>query len=262
MKKRLTIVLGLTMILAGGMMLADRLGYLAGREAPTWSLAFGAMGFFFLTLLMGSQRAWWAVWPTCILIALALLIYTTANGLLPEDMAAAWFLFLGIALPFWLLLLMRRRASRWAIIPASVLTMIALVTGVGSLVNENWAGAMIMWGIGLPFWLVYLFDRTRWWAVIPAGVLTTAGLMPLLAETWPAGPVTAVLLGGLAVTFLLVYLASGPRRERAWALWVTAVLAVLAALAPFIGQWTNLLWPLLLIVAGVVLLGWAFRHRG
>jgi hypothetical protein len=243
-------------------MIADRLGYLAGREALTWTLTFASVGIVFLVLLLGKrQHYWWAVWPTCLFLSLAALIYLTANDILPGDLAASGFLFVGIALPFWLVLILKGRDAWWASIPAGAMTFIALAIGLEPLVGGDWVGVIVLWGIAIPFWLVFFFNRSQWWALIPAGTLTTVGVMPLVGGTGSPGFIVAVLFGGLALTFLLIYLLPGQRQELKWALWPAGGCALLAVLAPLFGTWYDLVWPTLLIIGGGALLVFGFRSR-
>ncbi len=254
MKRRASVALGLILILVGGAMLADRLGYLAGREALAWTLVFGALGILFLVLLTAGARYRWAVWPACLFLSLSALLYVTANGLLPDDVAAGGFIFFGIALPFWLALFFGGRAFWWATIPAGILTFIAAGTALAPWLGENWTGALILWGVAFPFWIVYLVRREQWWALIPAGILTTVGFVPLVAPGWPGWAPITLLFGGVGGTFLLVYLLSGLRRERSWALWPALVCVLLAALAPLAGPWYRLLGPVVLLGGGLALL--------
>jgi len=254
MRNRTRIALGLVLILLGSVLLAERVGWLVGREAPVWTLVTGCVGVVFLVLAASGRRSWWAFIPACIFLAVAGLTYVSAHRLLPEDVATGGFLFFGVALPFWLIFLARRRSAGWAAIPASVLTFVALGVGIGPVAGERWSGALVIWSIAAPFWVVYLTNRQHWWAIIPAGAMTTIGVTPLVAETWPGQMVAALIFGGMAATFLLIYLLSGLRRDMAWALWPAAGCLLAAVAVPLLGQWSNLLWPALLIVGGIVLL--------
>ena len=164
------------------------------------------------------------------------------------------FLLFGLALPFWLILAFQGRSAWWAAIPAGALSFVALAIGLESVVGEQWTGTMIIWGVAVPFWVIYLLDRQRWWALIPAGAMLTFGSIPLVADAWPPGPVIGLVFGGIAVTFLLIYLLSGRRKDVAWALWPAGGCALVGALGLVLGPWFDWAWPVLLIAGGVALL--------
>lgn len=255
------VALGIIFVLLGSTLLAEHLGWLAGWQTPVWTIVLSGIGLIALAVAVGGRQYWWAIIPACLFLALAVFIYVAENNLLQEDIATGGFLFLGLGLPFWLILLVRGRSFWWAAIPGGVLTFIALSVGLTALAGERWAGVLVMWGIASAFWVVYLVNRDQWWALIPAGTMTTVGLTPLVADTWPATLVTGMIFGGLAATFLLIYLLSGRRKDFAWALWPAGVCLLLTVGIPLLGQWADLLWPVALIGGGVVVLLLALRGR-
>ena len=119
---------------------------------------------------------------------------------------------------------------------------------------------MLLLGMALAFWIVYLTGRRRWWAIIPAGVLTTIGILPVAAE-WAGTVVAGILFGGIGLTFLLIYLLAVPRQGMTWALWPAAICIGIGLLVTVLGTWANLAWPVLLIIGGLVVLVLAFRRR-
>jgi hypothetical protein len=260
MSSRLRIALGIILILLGGTLLANQMDWLGPWETPVWSIVFVCTGVAFAVVAIGKEENWWALIPTCLFLALAGFIYVTEYSIISEDLAVGGFLALGLGLPFWLILLLRGRSFWWAAIPAGVLTFIALSVALASF-GEQWTGAIVLWGIALPFWIIYFLNRERWWALIPAGTLTTVGATPLVADVWPEVAVAAVLFGGLALTFFLVYLLNGLSEEFRWAIWPAGVLLVMAVAIPVFGQWANLVWPVSLIVGGLLILVLALRRR-
>jgi hypothetical protein len=141
----------------------------------------------------------------------------------------------------------------WAIIPGVVLLSLAALVGLQAWNSElvgPWSGPLVLGGVALAFWLVYLARRAFWWAIIPAGVLTTLAVVARIDNA--GGPSTgAVFFFGLAATFIVVLLAT----RMSWAIWPAAGLALVAVFI-LVGQsrFINYLWPVLLIAAGLFIL--------
>jgi uncharacterized membrane protein HdeD (DUF308 family) len=134
------------------------------------------------------------------------------------------------------------------------------------------------------FAAVYVREPANWWAVIPSGVMLTLSFVVALPPAWQGMAVAAVLFLGLAATFAVLSLIpvrpehrpaqpgsvpgqpgdAVPARMK-WPLIPAAVLAVMGLI--FALQATTLLTaseffvPVLLVLAGVALLVYAYRHR-
>lgn len=260
MGRRAGIAIGIVLILLGSVLTAQRLGWLGEWTPSAWALVTAAVGVVFLALAIGSREAWWALIPGCLFLAVGGLIFVSEEHLLPDELAAGGFLFVGIALPFWLILALKGRSFWWAAIPASVLTLIGGSIALSAAVSSVWGATTLLWGIALAFWIVYLTGRTRWWAIIPAGVLTTIGILPAAAE-WPGALMPGIIFGGIGLTFLLVYLAAVPRQRMTWALWPAAICIGIGVLVTLLGTWANLAWPVALIAGGLIVLILVFRRR-
>jgi len=118
-----------------------------------------------------------------------------------------------------------------------------------------------MGSIGVGFLIVYLLDRERWWAIIPGGAVLSIAIMILFAQTgsWPA----VILFGGLALSFGLVAItARAGDRSRAWAWYPALAMVVLAVIvASTATPLPGILWPILLIAAGVAMVGWTLLGK-
>ena len=235
---RTSIIAGIVLMAAGVLLLLDLLGIL-DTAALVWPLIFAAAGTAFLTLFFRSRADWWAAIPGSVFLGLAAVILITQ---------------------FW---------------PGPA---------------AYWAGAALFLFMGAGFAAVYVREPANWWALIPCGVMLTLSLVVALPPAWGGMPVAAVLFLGLAATFAALSLvpvrpeqsprlpadsggqpgqpgqpaAAEPSRMK-WPLIPAAVLAVLGLL--FALQATALLTaseffvPVLLVLAGVALLIYAFRHR-
>ena len=65
------------------------------------------------------------------------------------------------------------------------------------------------------------------------------------------------MMGGLAATFAVVWL----RHSKPWAKIVTIVLAALAVASVFFASYTEIFWPLAIILGGIYLLFTALRPK-
>jgi hypothetical protein len=176
-------------------------------------------------------------------------------GYLGNISAYLWSLILGVFGLSFLIGFLMDRTHWWALIPGVVLLSVGTVIGLSEANPElsgAWSGPIILGGVGLAFWLVYLMRREFWWSLIPAGTLTTLAVVAWLGDRASSGLATgAIFFIGLAVTFGLVFLATRMK----WALIPAAALAVLG-LFIFIGlsNLLNYLWPIALIAGGLFLL--------
>lgn len=192
MMKRLDprVVLGALLLLGGGLLLAQTMGYLKNASDVFWGSIFLLAGPVFLSLLFGGN--WWAVFPGFTLTALGVII------LFNEQLG-------------------------------------------------DFSGMVILGGVALSFWAVYLMDRSRWWALIPAGVLSTLAVITIAPERIGAFETGGVFFLGLALTFVLVALLAGHR----WAYYPAAVLGVLGVLTTAsLMDWSAYIWAVVLLLGG------------
>ncbi len=178
----------------------------------------------------------------------------------------AFFALLGLGFVFGYL---NKRSDWWRLIPAFTFFAVAAVIFLSTRgVAATWVAATLLLGIALAFPVIYLSDREeRWWALIPFGSVMVMAVVILLSarpETSTA-LLGAVLFGGMSLVFFLIYALARERQRFAWALVPTAALGVMAlvALAAHVPQAAPALaesaqlWPSLVVLAGLLLLGYA-----
>ncbi|HRN19712.1 MAG TPA: hypothetical protein PLU66_11560 [Trueperaceae bacterium] len=137
----------------------------------------------------------------------------------------------------------------WALIPGFALAAI----GVGILAGDA-GGPVFLLLLGAGFAGVYLTRRRLWWAIIPAGTLFTLALVAWLTERSPGLDTGWVFFLGLAVTFaLLFFLPDGQGKQR-WAVYPALGVLALVALTAFPDVLGEVFLPLLLVLAGIILL--------
>lgn len=255
-------------VVSGGIaafLFADAAGGLDG-DAGRWmgGLFMILLSFpFWFGFLTGGRQQWWALIPGWVLLAIGLILIFVGedSDLLPS------FVLLAVGLPF-LVIFFLNRQNWWALIPAGVLILISLALALGSVGGDEWIGPLIPMLISLPFWGLFIWRPEMWWALIPAGVLLSSGLSALAglsgeeAGSW-AGSIFFVGLGG---TFGLLWLQRKRLAAKSvdvrWAIYPAVICLMVAAVILLAGQASELLWGILLIVAGLILLLRAMLGRG
>jgi len=166
---------------------------------------------------------------------------------------AALFMLAGLS---FLAALIQTRANWWAAIPGVTLLSIGALIGLNELVPgfAPYGGSLVLGGIGLSFWLVYLLAPQNWWAIIPGGTMVTLAVVAGLGE------VSGIESGGffflgLAVTFALLSILPTGGRKMSWPWIPAAVLLVLGVVVSFSSVgFANFVWPVILILLGVFFL--------
>ncbi len=247
---------GAALILGGGLFLAQNLGYFDQLSPQFWMAAFaGASLLFFASyFLSGSSlaagiRHWGWLFPASISAALALTIGLSEAGF--TDAAIGAPILASVGLPFVVAFALNPRQHWWALIPAWVMAVLTLLVLATTRVPGETIAALVLFGIGLPFIVVYLADRSRWWALIPAFTLCAVGLIPLLANRVGGQVMGALVLLMLALPFLAVFLWS-PRNW--WALIPAGILGsiglslLLGGIQVFGAYWETLISAFMFLV--------------
>jgi hypothetical protein len=215
--------------------------------------------------LTDRARNWWALIPGGVMLFLALttLLVDSAGG----EWVGALLLFM-IAISF-LLVYLNNQTRLWALIVAYA----TAVLGIAPLMSMGgrdaaYYGPIFLFAIALPFFIVYFRSAQNWWAIIPAGALTTISILAALAIAGlidesgrgafiGAGYANALLMGGLAVTFAVVWL----RHAQPWAKIVSVVLALVAVASLFLANYSQIFWPVAIILVGIYLFYTALRPK-
>jgi hypothetical protein len=203
---------------------------------------------------------WWALIPGGVMLFLALttLLVDSAGG----EWIGALFLFM-IAISF-LLVYLNNQTRTWALIVAyatGVLGIAPLMSMGGR--DAAYYGPIFLFAVALPFFIVYFRAAENWWSIIPAGALTTISIIAALAiaglirNANEGGYANALLMGGLAVTFAVVWL----RHTKPWAKTVSVVLAVVAVASVFFASYSQIFWPVAIILVGIYLFYTALRPK-
>ncbi len=167
-------------------------------EGGIWLLLFGAIfgiaGASFIYALVADRNAWWAAIPGLTLLGLGVMmvLFSFGENFLGNFPPA---LFLAsIAASFWLVYYVKR-AFWWALIPAGVMTSVAVIVLLPD--QGNLVPAVLFLGMAATFALLGFVDvngRRLTWPWIPAGILALMGIIFGITSTGVTAIVWAVLL--------------------------------------------------------------------
>lgn len=223
-------------------------------------LFFGLLIPFVAAYLSDRTHNWWALIPGGVMLFLALtLLFVDSSG---GEWIGALFLFM-IALSFFVVYL-NNRTRTWALLVAYIVG----VLGIAPLMatggrDAAYFGPVFLFAVALPFFFVYFRAPENWWAIIPAGSVATVAVLAALAiagwirNATEGGYANALLMGGLAATFAVVWL----RHSRPWAKVVTIALALVGVASVFFASYSQILWPVAIILVGVYLFFTALRPK-
>ncbi len=190
---------GILLIAAGILFLLQNLSLIPSAWDVIWGVFFGAAGVVFLFAYSSDRSQWWPLIPGLSLLGLAVLIL---GDQFFSGFTGHWggAIFLGgIAVGFWAVYAVNQEMW-WAVIPAGVLTTLAVITVADAFVADS--GFMLFLGLAATFALVGILPNPTGrmtWAFIPAlvlfllGILTSQILMPVFDYIWPVG---LIVLGG------------------------------------------------------------------
>lgn len=211
------------------------------------------------------------IWGAVLLVIGAGLLLWNLDILASMEATATWvvvalFALLGLAFIFSYL---NKRSAWWRLIPAFTLLAVAAVIFLSARgVPSTLIAAVLLAGIALAFLVIYISDREeRWWALIPFGAVAVMMLVAMLSTRPDVQPALlgSVLFGGMGLVFYLIYALARERQRFGWALVPAATLGIMGLVAlaaylpaalPALAE-AQRLWPVLLVLAGVVLLGYA-----
>jgi hypothetical protein len=196
MKRNLNILWGLLLIGGGLLFLAQNFGYLDNVSGYLWALVFGVIGGSFIYLFTVDRTRWWALIPGVVLLTLAVMFALNTWNVELFDPWSGTIVLGGVALSFALVYIVRRDLW-WALIPAGVLTTLAVVARLDNVSGLSTA-AILFFGMAATFLLVLIVTRMRW-ALFPVIGLAFIGFVIIFGQSriinlvWPLGLIVAGL---------------------------------------------------------------------
>ncbi len=181
MKKNHQVLFGSLLVLAGIVFLLQQIFHLP-MGALFVSMFFAAGGIVFLYVVVTNRKNWWTLIPGCTLLGLATLI--AGSEFFPRFIDQfGGTVFLGsIALSFIGVLILEPH-NWWAVIPAGVLSTIALIAGIRD-GNGMLQGGLFFIGIGATFAVVGLLPvgKKEKWPWIPAAICFVLGTLIMIGS--------------------------------------------------------------------------------
>jgi hypothetical protein len=164
-----------------------------------------------------------------------------------------------------LYLYVSNREEWWYIIPAFILlgvgAILILLTAFPDIRGEL-VPTIILGAIGLSFIIVYLTNTENWWAIIPAGILLTLSLALGSSAVLGGLAFASIFFLGIALTFGVLYFIPTPEGRLTWAIYpALGALAFGVVVSLGAGSIGAFIWPLALILGGLLLIYRTFRPR-
>ncbi len=174
------IVIGVVLIVAGSMYLLQNLGIFYGGVNLLGAIAVGSAGVASLYVYANNKENWWALIPGTTLIAIALNILLDMISYDLGNILGGGIVLGGIALSFWMIYFTQRGSFWWAVIPAGVLSSLAVVAVADEIFGDT--GGLFFLGLGLTFLFIATlpgYEGQLKWAFIPGWILIAIGAISL-----------------------------------------------------------------------------------
>ncbi|MGE5603703.1 MAG: hypothetical protein ACM30E_11670 [Nitrososphaerales archaeon] len=197
---------GIFLLLAGVFLLLTNLNVFGTWGELAWAALYALAGLGFLIWFFAGTEHWWRAIPAFTLLGIGATMLLAWRNIELGGWGPSLILF-GMALSFWAILIVRKE-HWWALVPAGVLTTVAVLFGLWPRLDAGGRTAVLLIGIGLMFLLLYVMrydEHDARWAAVPAGALLLLGVVTLVAalplpsvvrDWWP---IVLVVAGALLV---------------------------------------------------------------
>jgi hypothetical protein len=197
---------GIFLLLAGVFLLLTNLNVFGTWGDLAWAALYALAGLGFLIWFFTGTEHWWRAIPAFTLLGIGATMLLAWRNIELGGWGPSLVLF-GMALSFWAILIVRKE-HWWALVPAGVLTTVAVLFGLWPRLDAAGRTAVLLIGLGLMFLLLYAIrydEHDARWAAVPAGallllgVVTLVGALPLPAMVQDWWPIVLVVAGALLI---------------------------------------------------------------
>lgn len=221
---------GIMLILIGGFFLVTNTGRVPDLAESTWAIIFTGLSLlFFVGYFIGDTKNWGLLFPAVGTGAVAAILWLNQAEVTGSLLGGIFMIIVGV--PFWVGYLVDRKKNWGALIPAWAVTAIGVIVLFADQARGEWIGALVMFSMALPFFVVYWVNRSHWWALIPGWVMSAIGVIILLSTAVAGEWIGAFVMFSIALPFFVVYLTN---RKHWWALipgYTTGVIGVIILFA-------------------------------
>jgi hypothetical protein len=227
--KKNNLVWGVVLVLLGGLLLVQNLGFIPDFSQGVWAIILGAACIFFIAAyLFNGVENWGWIFPIFITGGLALTAVLSLTAINPIWLGAGFMASLSV--PFWIVYLFNRKENWWALIPGWAMAVLTLIILLSETMSGEIIGTLVMWAIALPFIFIYAHNRDHWWALIPGFIMTGIGVVVLLSGQNADEVIGAFVLLMIAAPFLAVFFFT---KGNWWAIIPAGILTTLGLMVPF-----------------------------
>jgi hypothetical protein len=206
------------------------------------------------------ERHWWRVVAGFLLIVVGVVLTLAELNIIEMRPGLFGFGALLVGAAIFLSLWLSNPGEWWPLIPGLIMLSWAVSALLGSLRVADWVVSLVGFeGSALPFAYIYVRSRRQsWWALIPGGVLALMGVSTALGRLAGEQWMDVFVLLGIALAFVAVFFAN---RRNWWALIPAGVLTLLAVSVSPLGGYAQIVWAVLLIVAGLAFVLYGLLRR-
>ncbi|MEK6222180.1 MAG: hypothetical protein N2D54_08015, partial [Chloroflexota bacterium] len=240
---------GIVFLLTGSYFFAKDLGIAPDLTESQWAIFLGIISVaFFILYFINKLQDWGMLFPAFVAGGLAIIISLAETGY--EGPGLGTIILWAVAIPFWIALITHPNNNWWASIPGWALTVIGGIILLENQFSGDLIGSLIMVSIALPFFVVYIRNRTRAWALIPGYALSVIALIVLFENALGDDATGTFVLFAVALPFYFVYFQNKSNR---WAIIPAGVLSVVAlfALIESLSKSKDIVGPFVLVTFGL-----------